>query len=122
MAIDLRKLKALQMPTKEIEVDILGDKQKVTITAMGDDAYLNISDIKGSNPNSAERCIRRYMLTEFAGIKEEDADILLAMCNEAVVTIVMAIFDLSDEFAETRKAAKEAAEKKQNKPVTAVNA
>lgn len=32
--IDLSKLKELELPTKEIEVDILGEAQKTVVTAM----------------------------------------------------------------------------------------
>ena len=49
--LDLSKLKALELPKKEISVEILGEEQKLEVQAFGDDIWVDISDITEYNPN-----------------------------------------------------------------------
>ena len=116
MPIDLTKLKALEFPTKEIEVDILGETQKVKITAMSDDLSLDVRDIRNNN-SIHEVKVRKLILTKCAGMSEEDADLLCAKDGAAAAKILSAILDLSDEFDAARAKLREEAKKK-HKPAS----
>lgn len=111
--LDLTKLKALELPTKEIEVEILGEKQKVKISAMGDDLTLDIGDLRKKELKSEVK-IRRLLLEKCAGLSPEDAALLCTKGGEAAAKIISAILDLSDEFDAARAEIREAAKKKQS--------
>ena len=46
--LDLKKLKALELPKKEITVEILGDEQKLEVQALDDETAIKIAAIAGS--------------------------------------------------------------------------
>jgi hypothetical protein len=111
MAIDLTKLKALELPTKEIEVEILGEKQTVKVSAMSDDMSLDIRDIQKSG-EIYETKTRCYILVSCAGMKPEDAELLCCNDGAAAAAIISAILDLTDEFDKARDKMREEAKKK----------
>lgn len=113
MPIDLTKLKALELPTKEIEVDILGETQKVKITAMSDDLSLDIRDIRNNN-TVHEVKVRKLILTKCAGMSDADAGLLCAKDGSAAAKIISAILGLSDAFDAARAKIREEAKKKHN--------
>ena len=119
MPIDLTKLKALELPTKEIEVDILGETQKAKITAMSDSLSLDIVDIRNNN-TVHEFEMRKLLLTKCAGMSDADAELLCAREGAAAAKIISGILDLTDEFDTARAKLREEAKKKSN-PVTTEN-
>ena len=110
--LDLSKLKALELPKKEIEVEILGEPQKVEISAFGDDIYLELADIKDTNPTNSEYLSRKLLLVKCAGLTEDDAKILLSKDGKAATKILSAIFEITDAFDSERKKIRENAKKK----------
>lgn len=109
--IDLTKLKALELPTEEIEIEILGEKQKITISAMGDDISLDFRDIRKEN-EIYEVKQRKYVLVRCAGFTEDQADILCARAGEVAAVIIGRILDLTDKFDKEREKITEEAKKK----------
>ena len=68
--MDLTKLRALEMPTKEIEVEILGELQRTTIASLPDNVAVRVMamrEIHGDDPELATIVIREVLL---AGAKE----------------------------------------------------
>lgn len=109
---DLSKLKALEFPKREIEVEILGEKQHFTVRAYGDAMLLDLADIRAGFPETAERRWRHsILLTCVDGMTEEGAGLLLERAGEASVVILNEIFNLSDEFNKAREKITEEAEK-----------
>lgn len=119
MAIDLSKLKALKLPSKEIEVEILGEIQKLTITAMGDDLSLDIREMR-TELELSEVATRKRLLEKCAGLSAEDANLLCERDGSAAAKIISAILDLSDEFDAERLKIREEAKKKQEVEITEV--
>jgi hypothetical protein len=115
MALDLSKLAALELPKKEIEVNILGDVQKVTVSAFDDGVSLDIADIAEVYPESQERRVRKKLLCECAGLSEDDAEKLIRYDRNAAFVIVNAVFDLRDEFLKARETERAKAEKNSNR-------
>ena len=110
--LDLSKLKALELPKKEVEVEILGELQKVEVSAFGDDIYLELSDIKDSNPTNCEYLSRKILLNKCAGLSDDDAKILLSKDGRAATKILTYIFEITDAFDAERKKIRENAKKK----------
>lgn len=109
--LDLKKLKALELPKKEITVEILGDEQKLEVHAFGDDISLDISDIMEHNPNDSEKISRLHLLTSCAGLSEDDAKCLLKNDGKAASAIISEIFSLTEEFDKEREKIRKQAEK-----------
>lgn len=109
--LDLSKLKALELPKKEITVEILGEKQSLEITAFGDDVSLDISDIVENNKDSAEKKSRLHLLKNCAGLSEVDALCLLKNDGGAASAIIKEIFSLTEDFRKEREKIREQAEK-----------
>lgn len=114
MAIDLTKLKALALPSKEITVDLLGEPQTLTITAFGDEVSLNMADIWDNFKSDGTVRVRTMLLQNCAGLSAEDASLLLARDGAAASKILNEIFALTDEFEQKRREVREAAKKKSN--------
>jgi hypothetical protein len=111
MALDLSKLSALELPSKEIEVEILGDTQKIRVYAYDDGVSLDIADIADAHPESQERRVRTMLLIECAKLSSNDAEKLVRYAKDATVEIINAIFDLRKEFVDARNREQEAAQK-----------
>ncbi len=110
--MDLSKLKALALPEKDFEIEVLGSRQTAHITAYEDDISLMISDIWQNYKEDGEYRVRKLMLTRCAGLTEEDADLLLKRDGMAAGCIVGAIFELKKEFDKARAETRADAEKK----------
>ena len=111
MALDLSKLSALELPSKEIEVEIMGEKQKIRVFAYDDGVSLDIADIADAHPESQERRVRTMLLIECAKLSSNDAEKLVRYAKDATVEIINAIFDLRKEFVDARNREQEAAQK-----------
>lgn len=109
--MDLTKLRALELPTKEIEVEVLGEKQKIVISAMGDNISLDIQDIKDAN-ECYEVKMREYLLVKCAGLSEDDAKLICEKAGGVAAVIANAVLDLSDEFDKERVKITQEAKKK----------
>lgn len=124
MAIDLSKLRALELPRKEIEVDILGDKQIMSVRALDDEAAIRISVIAQNKDIPAEDLpvkIQREVLSNGApDLSADDVELLLKMAFPTVMEIATEIRDLTAEYGKKRNDAKEQAEK--NLPAAEVSA
>ena len=115
MAIDLSKLKALELPKKEIEIDILGEKQKITVQAVDDKTAIKIASIgNATNIPDEERelKIRGLVLKSgVPGISDEEIELLMEKGAAVVTQICAEVSELSKEFNEARSLEKKEAEK-----------
>lgn len=109
--MDLSKLKALELPSEEIEIDILGEKQKVKVCAFDDAIQTDMTDITENFKLDGERRLRMLLLTTCAGLSEDDATLLIAKENRAVTQIINGIFDLRERFVKARNEIRKKAEK-----------
>lgn len=116
MAIDLTRLKAVELPTKEVEVEVLGEKQKVKISAISDSGYLDFVSIREAAPERAESKIRLWILENCAGMSAADAALLMERDGKCAAAIVAEVFALTDEFTKAQAEARESAKKKQTEP------
>lgn len=104
--LDLKKLKALELPKKEITVEILGDEQKLEIQALNDETAIRIAAIAGSDgigDDEKEVRARREMLRGgVVGISDDDIDLLMKKAASVVTKIMMEIRDLTAEYGKAR--------------------
>lgn len=114
--LDLTKLKALELPTKTVEVTVLGEKQSVTVSALDDEAALRIASAAGDESmTEAEReiAVRRDILRlGVPGITGDDIDLLMRRAGNTVAEIIIHVRELTTEYAAARSAAAGDAEKK----------
>lgn len=113
--LDLKKLKALELPKKGITVEILGDEQKLEIQALNDETAIRIAAIAGSDgigDDEKEVRARREMLRGgVVGISDDDIDLLMKKAASVVTKIMMEIRDLTAEYGKARNATREEVEK-----------
>ncbi|MCQ2377765.1 MAG: hypothetical protein MJ016_00955 [Victivallaceae bacterium] len=109
--IDLSALDALKLPSREIEVSILGKIQKITVSAYGDDAYLDFSSFRRNDSDHENRKTWKYILVRCAGFTEEQADKLLVFDGKAASAIIDVAVELSEAFDDERKKIRDEAEK-----------
>lgn len=115
--IDLTKLKALELPSADVEIDILGEKQTVKVTAPDDTTAVKLFDI-GSEPGKGGGEItvevaRVVLKTCVPELTPEDAELLVTKAlQSAALPIVAKVRDLRVEFDKAKAEAAEAAEKK----------
>lgn len=107
--LDLSKLPALELPSEDIEFDVLGRAQKARITAADDEAFLDTADLR-DNP-IFESKIRRYFLKRCTDLSDKDIDYLMRCDGKAVAEILNKIFNLSDKFTAEQKRLREEAKK-----------
>lgn len=104
--LDLSKLKALELPKKQIAVEILGDEQKLEIQALNDETAIRIAAIAGSDgigDDEKEVRARREMLRGgVVGISDDDIDLLMKKAASVVTKIMMEIRDLTAEYGKAR--------------------
>lgn len=98
MAIDLTKLKALELPTKEVIAEVLGEKQTVKITTFGYDVSLRIDDLRLNYPGDGEFRVWLLLLTECAGMSPEDAAVYISRDGKAAAALIKEISKFSKEF------------------------
>ena len=105
--LDLKKLKALELPKKGITVEILGDEQNLEVQALDDETAIKIAAIAGSDgigEDEKELRARREMLRGgVVGISDDDIDLLMKKAA-AVVTKIMIMIEIRDLTAEYGKA------------------
>lgn len=115
--LDLTKLKALEMPSGEVEVKILGEKQIVKVTAPDDATAAKLYDIgtaegKGGAEITVE-VARLVLNTCVPGLAAEDAELLISRAlSSAAVPIIAKARDLRIEFDKAKAEAAEEAKKK----------
>ena len=104
--LDLKKLKALELPKKEITVEILGDEQKLEVQALDDETAIKIAAIAGSDgigEDEKELRARREMLRGgVVGISDNDIDLLMKKAAAVVTKIMLEIRDLTAEYGKSR--------------------
>lgn len=104
--LDLKKLKALELPKKEIVVEILGDEQKLEVQALDDETAIKIAAIAGSDEigeDEKELRARREMLRGgVVGISDDDIDLLMKKAAAVVTKIMLEIRDLTAEYGKSR--------------------
>lgn len=112
--LDLKKLKATELPSKEIEIEILGEKQKVEIRCPDDTvaAYIaTLTDIEAGNPELPALIIRKVLESALPEVPVED---LAAWMQKDLKSATLAAAEarkLMNEFATARKKTKEQIEK-----------
>ena len=115
MPIDLKKLKALELPTKEIEVDILGETQKVKITCPGDDTAVNVSSLyqqKGDYPELTVDVVKMFLGSCLPELETADIELIIKRDFKAASKIAKAGRELLEEFVKTKNKNKEQIKKK----------
>lgn len=120
--LDLTKLKALELPSAEVEVEILGETQTVKVTAPNDEIAAKLCDIGTDEKRSDTQVtidIARLLLGSCVpDLTAEDAELLLTRAlTTAVFPIVAKVRDLRLEFAKAKTEAAEKAKKK-SEPAT----
>ena len=104
--LDLKKLKALELPKKEITVEILGDEQNLEVQALDDETAIKIAAIAGSDgigEDEKELRARREMLRGgVVGISDDDIDLLMKKAAAVVTKIMLEIRDLTAEYGKAR--------------------
>ena len=104
--LDLKKLKALELPKKQITVEILGDEQKLEVQALDDETAIKIAAIAGSEgigDDEKELRARREMLRGgVVGISDDDIDLLMKKAAAVVTKIMIEIRDLTAEYGKSR--------------------
>ena len=104
--LDLKKLKALELPKKGITVEILGDEQNLEVQALDDETAIKIASIAGSDgigEDEKELRARREMLRSgVVGISDDDIDLLMKKAAAVVTKIMIEIRDLTAEYGKAR--------------------
>ena len=103
--LDLSKLKALELPKKEITVEILGDEQNLEGQALDDETAIKIAAIASADISEDEKELRarREMLRGgVVGISDDDIDLLMKKAAAVVTKIMIEIRDLTAEYGKAR--------------------
>ena len=120
--LDLSKLKALELPKKEITVEILGDEQKLEVQALDDETAIKIAAIAGSDgigEDEKELRARREMLRGgVVGISDDDIDLLMKKAAAVVTKIMLEIRDLTAEYGKARNVTRGEVEKNSDPAVS----
>lgn len=114
MALDLSKLSALELPSKEIEVEILGENQTVKISALDDEVSLRILSINSSDDiaeDNKQVQIRRIALEHGTALTEEEITLLMRKAASAANFIFVSISLLTKDFSAARQKIREEAKK-----------
>ena len=112
--LDLKKLKALELPKKEITVEILGDEQNLEVQALDDETAIKIAAIASADISEDEKELRarREMLRGgVVGISDDDIDLLMKKAAAVVTKIMIEIRDLTAEYGKARNVTLGAVEK-----------
>lgn len=121
--LDLKKLKALEMPSEDVEVDILGEKQTVKVNAPNDEVaaiLYGVGTEKRKSDSEITIAVARVVLaTCVEDITKEDAELLLARAlTTAVLPIVAKARDLRIQFDKAKAEAAKSAEKKSGQAIS----
>lgn len=121
--LDLKKLRALELPKKQISVEILGDEQTLEIQSLDDETAIKIAAIANSatvTDEDREVKIRREILRNgVVGISDDDVDIIMKKAAAVATEIMVGIRDLTTEYGESRNVTREEIKKKSNPAVSA---
>ena len=112
--IDLSKLKALELPTKEIDVEVLGEKQKTVVQSLPDHVAVKImamQELNGNNPELTHLVIREILLTGAKELTTDDVDLLVVHDFAAAAKIAAAIRDLTSQHRKAMDELRETARK-----------
>lgn len=112
--LDLKKLKALELPKKEITVEILGDEQNLEVQALDDETAIKIAAIASADISEDEKELRarREMLRGgVVGISDDDIDLLMKKAAAVVTKIMIEIRDLTAEYGKSRNVTRGEVEK-----------
>ena len=113
--LDLKKLKALELPKKGITVEILGDEQNLEVQALDDETAIKIAAIAGSDgigDDEKELRARREMLRGgVVGISDDDIDLLMKKAAAVVTSIMIEIRDLTAKYGKVRNVTRGEVEK-----------
>ena len=112
--LDLTKLKALELPTKEIEVEILGEKQKVKITCPGEDLAAAVSAmyaVRGEDGTLSVDVIKMFLAAALPDVDAEDIAVITKRDFKSATIIAAAARDLWTEFIKAKKKCHEETEK-----------
>lgn len=112
--IDLSKLKALELPTKEIDVEVLGEKQTTVVQSLPDHVAVKImsmQELNGTNPELTSMVIREILLTGAKELTPEDVDLLVVHDFAAAAKIAAAIRDLTAQHRKAMDEQRETARK-----------
>ena len=112
MAIDLTKLKALAMPSKEVTAEVLGEKQTVKITTFGYDVSLQIDDLRLNYPADGEFRVWMLLLTTCAGMTAEEAALYISRDGKGASALIKEIGKFTKEFEKSCDEKREEAKKK----------
>ena len=113
MSLDLSKLKALELPCKEVTVTIAGQEQTVTVRALNDETSVQVA-VLGEQKENADTLLkihRTVLLNGIDGVSEEDVDILCQKAMPTAMKLVSEIRDLTVEFAQMRESVSAEAKK-----------
>lgn len=120
--LDLKKLKALELPKKTISVNILGDDQEIEIQALGDECAIRVGAIAGDSKigdDERELKIRREILKSgVVGISDDDISVLMDKAAAVVTEIIIAIRDLTGEYTKIRNVTRKELEKNSDPAVS----
>ena len=117
MAIDFSKLKPRELPTKKVELNILGIRQEIEIHPMTGKDRLSfwatdyIGDTTEQYAIDVVNRRTRLALTTGAGLSEEDAEKLIELDWDAALDLVSQVNLMTREFDEALVEEKEHAEK-----------
>ena len=113
--LDLSKLKPVELPEQEIEVQIKGDtnKQNISVHAISGEGILAWANNAKNNPESVEYEARACVtaLVYGADIPEDKAKMLVNFDRETAQKISMAVWLLTSEYYSAQKQESETAEK-----------
>lgn len=112
MAIDLSKLKALELPSKEVTAEVLGEPQKITITAYGYDLSLQMNDIRENFPTDGEFRVWVLLMTTCAGMSEEEATLYIVKDYKGAAALIKEINALTRQFDKMCEDKRQEAKKK----------
>lgn len=117
--LDLSKLKVLELPHEDVEVEIAGEKQLVTVHALGGRGQSALDGLalnRGSVTNSEKLDV--IALVYGADLSEKDAENFIE-CEYSAASIVIAkVFDLTHTLIQNIKNESEEAKKKSDQAVS----
>lgn len=109
--IDLSALKPLELPKKEVEITVAGEKQKVTITPFGGRGEVALREFDFECVGCAEK-LKVLAMVYGAKMSETQAEYLLENDPNAALELAGEIWMFQKEYTEKIKAEREDAKKK----------
>ena len=110
--IDLSKLKAAELPEKEIEISVSGEKQKVKIRPFGGRGNTALQGISPSDSASWLEKIQVIAMVYGAGMTESQAAFFLENSPDEAMKLAEEIWKFNKEYSDKIMAEREEAKKK----------